>query len=310
MYYYTIGYVKEEDIRVRQSIMTLDKIKQKDSMDSPLLSIITINYNNSTGLDKTMASVLTQITEYPENFEYIIIDGSSTDGSVDVIKKYLDNPDYKKLISYWCSEKDNGIYNAMNKGIKKSHGKYCLFLNSGDWLFANTTLQSCFLELSCKTDGDIYYFDLYDQDEKIVTQYPEELDINFFIRTTINHQNSLIKRELFNSLGYYNESYKISSDWAFFLLASYNNFHFIHLKTHFCFFDRNGISATYDYSQERIDTIQNVFGTLAPSIIELYKYQHSVYGNIIDLWGSSTLLVFILKTYRFFVRRFFKCKKK
>ena len=89
------------------------------------ISIITINYNNKSGLEKTIESVLQQTYD---NIEYLVIDGNSTDGSKDVIKKY------KHRISYWVSEPDSGIYNAMNKGGTKATGDYLLFLNSGDVL--------------------------------------------------------------------------------------------------------------------------------------------------------------------------------
>ena len=87
------------------------------------LSVITINFNNRDGLRKTIESVVNQTYN---DFEYIIIDGGSTDGSVDVIKEYADR------IDYWVSEPDKGIYNAMNKGIDVAKGEYCIFMNSGD----------------------------------------------------------------------------------------------------------------------------------------------------------------------------------
>ena len=87
------------------------------------LSVITINYNNAEGLAKTMDSVFRQRFS---DFEYIVIDGGSTDGSKDLIVNNQDK------IAYWCSEKDSGIYNAMNKGIREASGEYLLFLNSGD----------------------------------------------------------------------------------------------------------------------------------------------------------------------------------
>jgi glycosyltransferase involved in cell wall biosynthesis len=87
------------------------------------LSVITINYNNAIGLRKTIESVVNQTFR---DYEYIIIDGGSTDGSVDVIKEYADK------IDYWVSEPDKGIYNAMNKGVAAAHGEYTNFLNSGD----------------------------------------------------------------------------------------------------------------------------------------------------------------------------------
>ena len=85
------------------------------------LSIITVNRNNKDGLEKTIRSVIRQTSH---DYEYIIIDGASTDGSPEIIRNYEEN------ITYWISEPDTGIYNAMNKGIRKAQGDYCLFLNS------------------------------------------------------------------------------------------------------------------------------------------------------------------------------------
>ena len=101
------------------------------------LSIITVNLNNKTGLEKTVKSVCSQTFE---EFEFIIIDGGSTDGSLDIIKRYEDN------ISCWVSEQDKGVYNAMNKGIKMAKGEYLQFLNSGDSLINSDVLNKVFKE--------------------------------------------------------------------------------------------------------------------------------------------------------------------
>ena len=105
---------------------------------SEFLSIITINYNNADGLKKTLQSVASQTCQ---DYEHIIIDGGSTDGSVDVIKEFLKNDAYALHVAYWHSKKDKGIYDAMNTGIPHANGKYCLFLNSGDYLADNDVLQ-------------------------------------------------------------------------------------------------------------------------------------------------------------------------
>ena len=96
-------------------------------------SIITINYNNKDGLKKTIESVINQSCK---DFEYIIIDGGSTDGSVDVIRQYADR------INYWISEPDKGVYNAMNKGVAQAHGEYLNFMNSGDCFSDNSVLEN------------------------------------------------------------------------------------------------------------------------------------------------------------------------
>ncbi len=101
------------------------------------LSIITVNLNNSAGLRKTIESIVKQTFK---DFEYIIIDGGSTDGSAEVIKEFADK------ITYWVSEPDKGIYNAMNKGILHAKGEYLLFLNSGDWLADDDLLSKVFCE--------------------------------------------------------------------------------------------------------------------------------------------------------------------
>ena len=111
----------------------------------PTLTIITINLNNSIGLRKTIESVISQTYN---DFEYLIIDGGSIDGSVDVIKEYADR------ISYWFSEPDKGIYNAMNKGILKAKGQYLQFLNSGDYLVNKNVIENVFHELP---DCDLLY---------------------------------------------------------------------------------------------------------------------------------------------------------
>ena len=112
--------------------------------DKLILSIITINLNNREGLRKTIESVVNQTFQ---DFEFIVIDGASTDGSVEVIQDY-------PRINYWISEPDTGIYNAMNKGIAKATGEYCLFLNSGDTLFQINTLTGI---LQSNPKGDIIF---------------------------------------------------------------------------------------------------------------------------------------------------------
>ncbi len=171
------------------------------------LSIITINLNNAAGLEKTIQSVISQTNK---EFEYIVIDGASTDGSVEIIKKYSSG------INYWVSESDTGIYNAMNKGIQKAQGNYCLFLNSGDYLVSSTTLQDVFNEISNTAAADIFYSDCIKSDDSIYI-YPDNITINDIIKIGISHQNTLIKRSLFLEHSFYNEKLRIASDLEYFL---------------------------------------------------------------------------------------------
>ena len=95
-------------------------------------SIITINFNHADGLENTIQSVINQTCH---DYEFIIIDGGSSDGSVDVIRKYKEN------INYWVSEPDGGIFPAMNKGTRQAHGDYCIYMNSGDTFYDNNVLE-------------------------------------------------------------------------------------------------------------------------------------------------------------------------
>ena len=172
------------------------------------LSIITINYNNAKGLKKTIDSVINQTYK---GFEYIVIDGASNDGSVDVIK------DYESKIDYWVSQKDNGIYHAMNKGILKASGEYLLFLNSGDWFIDSEILKNT---IGSVERAEIVYADGYIEKEegsRMLIKIPEMPGLKFFSKTSLFHPSSFIKRQLFNQFGLYNEHNKIVSDWEFFI---------------------------------------------------------------------------------------------
>lgn len=139
----------------------------------PQLTIITINRNDAQGLEKTLESIWEK--QSFKNFEHIIIDGASTDNSINIIKKYASH------LSYWVSEPDKGIYNAMNKGIIKAKGNYLLFLNSGDWL-ENDILTRVFKESFTE---DIVYADLYlyrNADDIQISPYPDKLTLPFIYR--------------------------------------------------------------------------------------------------------------------------------
>lgn len=162
-------------------------------------SIITINYNNRDGLERTIKSVINQTYQ---DFEYIIIDGGSTDGSVDVIKKYADK------IDYWVSEPDKGIYNAMNKGILQAHGEYLNFMNSGDCFYNDEVLENL-LEI---LHYDIILGKAYTNQMIISPKAP--ITLNNLCIYGFNHQASFFIKELFiDSL--YDENYKLLSDWKF-----------------------------------------------------------------------------------------------
>ena len=174
------------------------------------LSIITINYNNLEGLKRTYDSVVAQTCQ---DFEWIIIDGGSTDGSKEFIEEH------QEKFVYWCSEPDKGIYNAMNKGIMKATGEYLQFLNSGDNLVDDKVVED-FLALGWDEDvisGDI----MVDGNPNEVWKNPEEEMLSFDTLRygTIYHPSSYIKKSLFEKYGLYDESLRIVADWKFFFVV-------------------------------------------------------------------------------------------
>jgi glycosyltransferase involved in cell wall biosynthesis len=201
----------------------------------PKLSIITINLNNAEGLEKTIYSVISQTYS---DFEYIVIDGGSKDGSVDVIKKYADR------LTYWASEPDTGIYNAMNKGIRKAGGEYCQFLNSGDLLVAPDVTERMIANMP---DCAICYGNMIaiQNGEKMVHKGFEGKTISLvdLFRSTINHSPAYIRRDLFGKYGLYDETLRIVSDWKFFLIAVGLNSEMVAYRdVNVAIFDMNGIS--------------------------------------------------------------------
>ena len=254
------------------------------------LSIITINKNNAIGLEKTIKSVIEQ--SYSD-YEFIVIDGASNDESIKIIKKY------STKISYWLSEPDLGIYNAMNKGIKKAIGEYCLFLNSGDWLIDNNTLSALFMELSNTEDAGVYYTCCL-ATNKVFFKPPENIDINYLVIHNLNHQNSLIKRLLFLEHGFYNEDFSIASDYEFWLKEFWlHETKFKYINTSIAIYDSLGISSHSNFDHELEGSIRNLFGPLAESLIKLRHFQHSLYGSILENYGYSKLLNFLLRLSRF-----------
>lgn len=261
------------------------------------LSIITINYNNCVGLSKTIESFISQTWQ---DFEWIIVDGGSMDGSRELIEQtaslletrgwsiehfsgpenslcFIDNLSSIDTISFsrrflWCSEKDRGIYNAMNKGILHANGEYCLFMNSGDFLSDIHSLETvskwglasdfeCFVTIDAQSEG-----------KRFLSKYNYD-DIHAYqlIYSTLPHQALFIRRDLFRAVGMYDENLKIVSDWKFNLLAlvfnsaSYSYRPFVFART-----QPNGVSRTNlaQLQSERNSVLQSLFPRL---VLDDYK---------------------------------------
>lgn len=255
------------------------------------LSIVTINYNNAEGLRKTLASVAAQTYR---DIEHIIIDGGSKDRSVDVIKEYIStNPDRDPFFRHeiiWVSEKDNGIYNAMNKGISKASGAYVQILNSGDILADPDVTDRMVKALeeteyppilygnmirdfgNGKLSRDVCLGERVKSDE--INAQEVEWTMDDFIKGTVNHDPTYIHRSLYEKYGLYDENLKICSDWKWFV----NSVVFGGEKLHYVpidvtIFDTIGISETnLEFREkERHDELEKM---LPAAILKDYDRYH------------------------------------
>jgi glycosyltransferase involved in cell wall biosynthesis len=233
----------------------------------PFFSIITICYNEEKTIKKTCESVVRQ--KY-RNFEWIVVDGKSTDNTLKIINKY------KKCITNLSSEKDEGIYSAMNKGIKKSRGEYLLFLNGGDNLKNQDVLQevSDFIQKDNKKT-EIYYGNLLYSNGEVVDYKKSVLDKKFFVNKTIAHQATFIKRNLFSKYGKYDEHYKIVSDYDFWIkVIIVNKVKTKYLPIIISVFDPKGASTDYKLAKQQIEERNKVllkYGMINKSEASIWK---------------------------------------
>lgn len=206
------------------------------------LSIITICYNDRHGLQQTLESVKNQSVH---DFQYIVIDGASTDGSVDLLTSYA------HFIDYSVSEPDSGIYNAMNKGIRKAEGEYCLFMNAGDTLYACDTIEQVLLQLD-GTDflsGDTIC--VFSDGKTKIWKAVNHASTYLMSMYSLSHQATFIKTELLKKRPY-REDLKVVSDWEqmFYELIICDRT-YKRLNLNICKFAQGGVSSAQAETRER-----------------------------------------------------------
>jgi glycosyltransferase involved in cell wall biosynthesis len=240
------------------------------------LSIITVNLNNASGLRKTIQSVVTQTYN---DYEYIVIDGGSTDGSIAVINEFSDR------ITAWVSEPDRGIYNAMNKGILKAKGEYLQFLNSGDWLVNETILANVF-EISRTADIIYGHLNIVSDKKSLVHKALNEsrLSLIYFFNNTLPHPSSFIARKLFDG-GLYDETYMISADKKFFIEKIIcRNCTVQQIDEVVVNFDTSGISSRLENMIMNVKENGRIFNEIfPPRIVKDYEFYKSNYNDIRSL---------------------------
>lgn len=230
-------------------------------------SVITICRNEEQTIARTLNSVLNQtFTDY----EYIIIDGASTDSTLDIINKTVLN---RATI---ISEPDTGIFNAMNKGISKAKGNYIIFINAGDYFINNTALEYAADKLE---DYDFVYGDTvfeYPSGFLMRRNSPANLSMRYFFIDSLPHQNSFIKRELFEKIGNFDESFKIVGDYEFSIRAFKAGFSFKYIPKAFAIFNLEGISSDKRFREldwkERITSLKRHFDSKAIQKLESKRF--------------------------------------
>lgn len=223
---------------------------QSDKTNDPKMkiSVVTVCYNSEDTIEETMLSVLNQTYS---DVEYIIIDGGSTDGTVDIIKKYADR------IAYWVSEPDNSIYDAMNKGIAVATGDYINFMNSGDSFASKDSISNVLTNI--KEDIDIVFGDtLFKFKSQSLVRKPLRLS-TLISKPPFCHQSTFIRRK-YQIEHLYDLSYRIAADYNFFYHA---------------YFDWNG---SFQYIPELVSVFNCFEGTSTDNLTESMHEKFRIWG--------------------------------
>jgi glycosyltransferase involved in cell wall biosynthesis len=231
----------------------------KKKHKGPKFSVITVVYNDVDHIEDTIKSALDQTYQ---NFEYIVIDGGSTDGTVDLIKKY------SKYVTYWVSEPDGGIYDAMNKGVKIAIGDFLYFLNSNDYFYNKDVLKNVAKEYVKNKKAEILYgrqfFKFHNplKQDGVPPQIPPEKRLPR--GNTIYHQASFIKKSVFDKIGLFTTSYKLAGDYEFFCRCFVNGILFICIDEVISIFTHGGRGCETSLAyKENAEIVKKYFGKKA-----------------------------------------------
>lgn len=252
---------------------------EKSLTRKPLITVITVVFNAEKVLEKTILSVINQTND---DIEYIIIDGGSTDGTLDIIKKYKDH------IDYLVSEKDRGIYDAMNKGIMLSQGEWINFLNAGDYYFDNNVLNNLPIHTSAKLIfGNIRY-----ESGKV---FKSTFNWKIYLKNTLHHQGTFYSMDLFKKLGLFNTNYKILADYDFNLKVLALNIKSEKVLYYISVCSDYGVSDTpnlINYHEEARIRLKNVY--ILGLLLGIYSYLRYIGKKILRIFCSIKNTKFLL----------------
>lgn len=256
-------------------------------ISNPKISIITVVFNAAQFIEQTIKSIINQSYN---NIEYIIIDGKSTDGTVDIIKQYNNN------IHHWISEPDNGIYEAMNKGLKRASGDFVIFINAGDMFYSDNTLKQ--IPFNKHPDADIFYGETIIIDDKTGEELglrrkklPKNLSWKHYKKgMVVCHQSILVKKSI---APFYNTQYKLSADVDWVIRALKESKKTVFTNSIISKFLNGGISRTQQKLslKERFIILKKYFG-LSQTIVSHLGF---VYNDLAIKAGIKP--IFRKKTY-------------
>ena len=275
----TVLFLPVKKNRIGEGGLRTKNYFKKSFKNKPLISIITVVYNGEKYLEKTIQSIINQTYN---NVEYIIIDGGSTDGTLDIIKKYEDK------IDYWVSEKDKGIYDAMNKGIQVSQGEIIGIVNADDYLYLDTILSIS--DLYCKYQFNYTYGTLDCIDESGNKLYEiSSIGINnikykIFKHMPYLHPTMFVSKHVYEEIGIYNTIYRLSADYDFVLRLIENNYKGVELSFKTGCFRVGGVSGGIETIKENYDLLlehkQSFLLVCLNSIILTLKLKIRMYRKI------------------------------
>jgi len=243
-------FLPEDRDRYAEGGLWLNSSYKKSHKNQPLISVVTIVFNGEAYIEETILSVLNQAYD---NIEYIIIDGGSTDLSCEIIKKYEDK------IDYWLSEKDNGIYDAFNKGISLCTGKYVGLINADDYYNLNAikTVVQAHLQFP---EIDIFYGDMYLHNEKhhrkkrMNALSLDNLDSDI----CVNHPTCFVRRKIYNDFQF-DLNYRLSADYDLIIRFFKNNFKFHYIDKIIANMRDGGVSTAFDKAEKETYAIRKKY---------------------------------------------------
>jgi len=251
------------------------KGNRKQSRENmPLITVVTVVRNGEKILEKTILSVINQTYA---DFEYIIIDGASTDGTLDIIKKYEDR------IDYWMSEPDKGIYNAMNKGIEQAAGEWINFMNAGDTFFSKEVLIYIFnSEKKLDKDISVVYGDTVylNYDKGLLYTHTKNLN-TFWKGMCFGHQACFVKTKLMKQYGF-DENFKLAADYKLLFTLYNEGYKFLYVAISVVLFSIEGISDNNPKSvMERYKIISHKFPGFYHKLFYIFLFLSSWTRNIL-----------------------------